>query len=99
MKFDGAFWTEGKQIQAGTPIIVMLAKPSRMSVTIAPAVGGTATVEFTNAPLDQVEAGSATWLPLIASTDGSAQEGGRDRPTRALRITVTGAACVYEVVQ
>lgn len=98
MQLLGRFWEDRIDVAAGASIVIELPAAARVSVGAIPGSGGTATAEFTVSSKALIEAGTATWLPLIDASATNA-EANRVAPTRALRLSAATAGASFDVLQ
>lgn len=99
MNYDGSHWTHSETVAAGGTSILKLAVSRPVVVTASPQSTGTATVEFTAAPIEDIDAGIATWRPLLTLAAGTAGDAAKDYGVRALRFKAMTAACRFEASQ
>ena len=99
MRYDGAFWVEKLNVAVGTPAVIELAHAGRCAVSLKPAETGSAVAEYTLSSLEDIAIDDAVWLPLVSTEAGAPAAGGRELPTRAIRITAITANCDVAVLQ
>ncbi len=99
MKLISQLWEESGSVAAGGSLVVKLPVDGDVSVTVAPGGGGTATVQFTDAPNDDLVAGDAIWIPSSITASAAIANVVRNAPTRAVRISAASAAARYQLLQ
>ena len=101
MKLNGKLWQASGTVAAAATAVLILPESGDASIALIPAAGGSALVEVTIAPLEEVQAGSASvrWFPWPKGSVTAAAEDTRMAPATALRITAATQPCRYEFSQ
>lgn len=99
MKLISQLWEESGSVAAGISLVVRMPVDGDLSVTAAPGGSGTVTVEFTDAPAEDITAGTAIWIPSSITASATTASVVRNAPTRAVRITAATAAARYQLLQ